>query len=197
MANRIQRAYQNVTDAGILTVNIYGPPDAAGKQEVQRKLDFDAATLPGKMLNICAAKGLGFYMAGRYSPVDGEDPTVEDITDACNALYNEMKEGKFVPGRASGEARPTPFFEALAEYLKQPVDLVMAQVRDDKVKFSAGKLAQMAKFPAIAVLTARIERERAAEKEKRAKAAQKGAPDMDIAGLFAPPAAEPEAPAAE
>jgi hypothetical protein len=188
MPNRIQRAYQNVNDAGVLTVNIYGPPNSEGKQEVARKLDFDAASLPEKMSNICLAKGLGFYMAGRYAT--DEDPSVQDIVDACNDLYKEMSEGKFVPGRASGEGRPTPFFEALAEYLKQPVHLVMAQIREDKVKFSAGKLAQMAKFPAIQVITARIERERAVEKGNRARAAAKTAEPLDIAAMFDAPTVE-------
>jgi hypothetical protein len=165
-------------------VNIYGPPNSEGKQEVARKLDFDASNLPTKMANICLAKGLGFYMAGRYAT--DEDPSVQDIVDACNDLYKEMSEGKFVPGRASGEGRPTPFFEALAEYLKQPVAAVIAQIREDKVKFSAGKLAQMSKFPAIQAITARIERERAAEKEKRARAAAKTADPLDIAAMFAP-----------
>lgn len=188
---RTQRAYQGVSEEGILTVNIYSPErDAKGKQEVVIKRVYDATKLPPAMSNICLAKGLGFYAAARYSSDAGDDLTPEMVAAECDNLYQDMLEGKFTPGRASGEARPTAFFEALAEYLKMPVHVVVQQIRDDKVKFSAGQLAKMAKWPAIAVLTARIERERAAEKEKRAKAGLKGAEDMDILGLFTPPAAD-------
>jgi hypothetical protein len=182
---RTQRAYQSVTDDGTLRVHIYGlARDEDGKQAVVKTLSFDSHSVAEKLHGVILAKGLGFYMAGRYASVDADDLTPEDIEDACEELYDEMVKGTFAPGRASGPARPTPFFEALAEHLHMPVHFVMEKVRSDKTTFSAGQLAKMAKFPAVAVITARIERERALDKEKRAKAAAKTADDMDIAGLF-------------
>jgi len=184
-ATRIQRAYQSVTDEGVLKVHIYSPiKDEDGKQKVVRTVQYNAAELPLKMQAICVAKGLGFYMAGRYSNAEDCD-NPDDIAEACDSLFAEMEKGTFVPGRGTGDGgRPSPFFEALAEYLKMPVHLVIHQVREDKVKFSAGKLAQFAKHPPIAAITARIEQERAKEKAAKAKAALKDAEDMDIASLF-------------
>ena len=186
---RTQRAYQSVTEDGHLKIHIYSPRrDDNGKQSVDRTAEYDVTTLPEKIQLICLAKGFGFYCAGRYST--NEELTPQEIQEACDELYEEMSQGKFAPGR--GDARPTPFFEALAEHLKLPIHVVMEKVKSDKATFSPGKLAQMAKFPAVAQITARIERERAAEKEKRAKAALRDAPAMDIAALFAEPSADEE-----
>ena len=194
---RIQRAYQQVSEDGSLKVNIYGPAGADGKQPVAKVVTYDTTKLPKKMLAYCAAKGLGFYMAGRYAGDEVENAA--DVEEACNTLYAEMELGRFIPGRAGGDARPTPFLEALTEFLGKShpgitLEQVIAQIAADKVRFSPGNLGKMAKFPAVAAITARIERERAADKERKAKAAIKDAPEMDLAGLFdAPPAEAAEA----
>lgn len=185
MAQRLQRAYQTVED-GKLTIHIYSPlRDADGKQKVVSTRVYNTADLPDKSRNdICAPKGLGFYMAGRYSSSEDLDPN--DISGCCDEVWDEMLKDTFIPGRGagSGEARPTPFFEALAEHLGLPVHVVQQQVKEDKVKFSPGKLAQIAKLPAIAQRIAKIERERAAAKEKRARDAAKGAEAVDLTTLF-------------
>jgi len=186
MANtkqRIQRARQSVTDEGVLTVHIYSPiRDDDGNQKVVASRPFNVAELPIKQQALMCAKGVGAFMAQAYGTLDDPDPN--DVAEACTDLWDDMVKGTFTPGRGAGEGRPTAFFEALAEFLKLPVHVVMHQVREDKTTFSAGKLAQFAKHPPIAEITARIEGERAKEKLAKAKAAKKTAGEMDIASLF-------------
>lgn len=183
--SRTQRAYQTVADTGVLTVNVYSlEKDADGRQLPFTALTFPTADLPAKMLSYCAAKGLGFYMQSRYSATEEDDPSPQEVVDRCNALFTEMEAGTFTPGRGGGEARPTPFHEALAEHLKVPVHVIVAKIKDQPLVYTKGKLVAMAKVPAIAMITARITKERAqeAEKKMRAKAREAGKIDDDLFG---------------
>lgn len=168
--SRIQRAYQTVTDDGFLHVHVYGPVGHDGKQAVHTTLDFDCTLLPSTIANQCRAKGVGFYMSGRYSPKDADtDMTPDDVIAECNRLYTEMEKGQFTPGRGGGEARPSPFHEALAEFLKLPIHVLQEKLKD-KTTYTQAKLAAMGRHPAVASISARITKERAAEAERAAKA---------------------------
>jgi len=200
-STKTQRAYQRVLDNGILQVDFYGPPPGDGaKQPVAFQVSYETSKLPARQADICVAKGFGAYAATRAVPKEGEDPTAEDIRASYDAVFSEMLNDSFEPGRAS-EAGPAILHEAIAEYLKLPVAQVTAEIAKGKDgTFDKATLSKIALMDDIIVIRSRLERERAMAKEKAAKDRLKAGPKegaLDLRSLFAgalaQPAAEPPA----
>jgi len=200
-STKTQRAYQRVLDNGILQVDFYGPPPGDGaKQPVAFQVSYETSKLPARQADICVAKGFGAYAATRAAPKEGEDPTAEDIRASYDAVFSEMLNDSFEPGRAS-EAGPAILHEAIAEYLKLPVAQVTSEIAKGKDgTFDKATLSKIALMDDIIVIRSRLERERAMAKEKAAKDRLKAGPKggaLDLRSLFAgalaQPAAEPPA----
>src|SRR5215831_7559566 len=158
MASKTQRAYQRVLDNGILQVDFYGPaPQEGGKQLVAFQVSYDTGKLPARQADICVAKGFGSYAATRAAPKDGEDPSASDIRAHYDAVYSEMLNDTFEPGRAS-EAGPAILHEAIAEYLKLPVAQVTAEILKGKDgTFDKATLSKIALMDDIIVIRSRLE----------------------------------------
>jgi len=181
-----QRTYARIGDAGVLEVDFYGEHDEKGKGKVILKAPYDMNRLPPAQLLLCAQKGFSTYGAVRStSDANGSDPTPQEVKASFDSLYDDMLANTFEPGRAI-EAEASALHEALAEHLKMPLADIQRQIKENAGgMFGKEGMGRIARIPAVDVIKQRILRERAAAKEREAKAKAKGAKDSDLTDLQA------------
>lgn len=206
MPTRTKIASQSITDA-VLVLSCYGPPDEGGKQHIVDTLNFNLHGLASDMLETLAAVGLGRIIEGRYNRANLDNP---DVPAIARAIWESIAAGEWAPGHRDSESEPTDLQVALAEVTGTPVHVIQQHFDEDMQKDSAGNLirtkagktlrlfnkayqARLAADPEVAVVLARIEREKAQRRIAEAKRA--GASAGLVKGLFGSPG--PQAAAAE
>lgn len=196
---------------GIASFNIYSPHfDAEGKQTVDRQKTFNYAALHDSLIPTLALQGVASALSNRHNRLDEWTPAI--ISDVFDKLVAELSDGTWTPGRTWDEREPTDLELAVAEATGQDIAAVMRDF-DERIVLNADGTPKLdkrghksrvftktmqdnlAKDPAIRPILARLADERA----KRLRAEAKSASDAPstLGSLFAAPAAEPQAEAAQ
>lgn len=207
MATRIKIATQRI-EGSVLNLEIYGPEGEDGKQHVTKMVTFDFEKLTdGRVPTLLslAAVGFGRVVESRYNRANVEDPDVEAI---ALATWASVEKGEWQPGRRESDgSEPTDLQLALAEVTGVPIHVIQQRFDEDMqrdaqgnvVKTSNGKTlrlfnkayqARLAAEPEVAVVLARIEREKA---QRRIADAKKAPSAGLVKGLFGSPTPATEA----
>jgi hypothetical protein len=183
-------------DNGNVTISYYsdpanGPQTIAGTVTIDIR-DFSTPTIYDLAATGFAATASTYYQRGKAHP---------DVPAIATRLHEQLKTGKWHPGKAALVSEPTDLMRALAEATGTPVATVEAAFKDRMVTLPDGSLyrdarghtrryfdramqMQIAQDPKVAPILSRLIRERLARQPKPAR----DAPSM-IDGLFHEPSA--------
>jgi hypothetical protein len=200
MTTRTKIASQSI-EGSVLTLSHYGEADESGKQHVAGTVTYDLAMphLELSMVQTLAAVGLGTVIASRYNRANITDP---DVPAIATSVWEAVCNGTWSPGRKESEAEASDLETALAEVTGTPVHVIQQHFAEDMQKDTAGNLirtkngktlrlfnksyqARLAADPEVAVVLARMEREKAQARIAAAKRA--GASAGLVKGLFGSP----------
>lgn len=180
------------------TLDVFGPPDASGKQPVAFSYEFDPSKWTDAMVRLTAIYGAIQFAANTYNRI--EDPSPANVRAVLDKLTASLADGTFEPGRHGVIGEPDLLTRAIAEATGTDVTVMQADIADRLVLDADGKpvtdargrnkrvftkavLDNIACDPKVAPILARLTRE---EADRLAKAARenKGATPTGVLDLF-------------
>lgn len=198
MPTHIKIAAVRSIENGHVFFNVYGPPDAEGKQAVREVIDCDLHAIKlDEHADHVLGTGLAALAQQRWTLKRGDERP--DAAAVIRELHRKLVEGTWSPGRIAEPKTPSVLVEALAELSGIPTHAVEAEMSDQgafarKLNADSYKkaLAMLRSDPDIAKRMAEIEKKRAVEAERLAREAGKTVKErVNVGALFGPRSAAP------
>jgi hypothetical protein len=212
-ANTVTKSRRRIATADLANskLDVYGAPDASGKQAVSFSFPIDPAKWQDAKRQQAAIYGFIQFAANTYNRLD--DPSPENVRAVLDKLDAALTDGTFEPGRNLAQGEPTLLERALAEATGVPVADMQRDIAErlvlgpdgtpvtdargrNKRVFTKAVLDAMARDPNVQPILARLTREEAVRLDREAKAHKGDAPTGAL-DLFKRPAATPQAEAAQ